>query len=69
MEQTMPLNFRMELYMQRRNVEIISYLNQVHSLADLTLLSLEGPILIQVPVIPQAQIQMAFCPHTLVVTH
>jgi hypothetical protein len=59
----------MELYMQRRNVEIVNYLNQFQPLADLTLLNLEGPILIQVPVIPQAQIQMAFCHHTLVVTH
>jgi hypothetical protein len=55
--------------MRRRNVEIVKYLSYLHSLPDRTLLSLEGLILIQVPVIPQAQIQMAFCPLTLVVTH
>jgi hypothetical protein len=64
----MPLNFSMELCTPRRNVEIVKYPIQVHSLADLTLLSLEDPILHQVPIIPQAQFQMAFCPHTLVVT-
>jgi len=55
--------------MPRRNAEIVIYLNHLHSLADPTLLSLEGPILVQVPIIPQAQIQIAFCRHTLVVTH
>ena len=55
--------------MPRRNVEIVTHLNHLHSLADPTLLSLEGPILVRVPIIPQAQIQMAFCPRTLVVTH
>jgi hypothetical protein len=59
----------MELCTPRRNVEIVRYLIHLLTLADPTLLSLEGPILLQVPIIPQAQIQMAFCPHTLVVTH
>ena len=55
--------------MPRRNAEIVTYLNHLHSLPDPTLLSLEGPILVRVPIIPQAQIQIAFCPRTLVVTH
>jgi len=55
--------------MPRRNVEIVKYLIQHHTLADPTLLSLEGPILLQVPIIHQAQFQMVFFPHTLVATH
>lgn len=40
------------------------------NLEDHTLLSLEDPTLLtRVHGIPLAQIQMVFCPHTLVVTH
>jgi hypothetical protein len=65
----MPLNFRMGLCMQRRNVGIFIHLNQFPSLVGLILLNLEGPLLIQVPITLLAQIKMVSCPHTPVVTH
>jgi hypothetical protein len=68
LEQNMPLNFRMELCTQRRNVGIFIHLIKFHPLAGLILLNLEGPLLIQVLITLLAQIKTVFSPHTHVVT-
>jgi hypothetical protein len=69
LEQNKPLNFRMELCTQRRNVGVFIHLNQFHFLAGLILLNLEDLLLIRVLNTLLAQIKMVSCPHTHVVTH